>query len=297
MEFLDVEFFDLDDEIGDVLDRLVKSAGCKNISELKPDSLMKPKIKKEELVGWLDETVDFMKRARQALRVANSVVDDLQKEAIKDKATIISLQNVVIEKQSSQLKEVSQTVQTKMESYCDIVKKSCKQSVVTAENIRTAVKSVNEEEDRSRNLLLFALSEETTEDLPAKVADVLESLGEKPRVLDCARLRINREGSCRPVKVTLSNPGSVSQVLRHRNKLRTVDRYRTTFLAPDRTAEERAAHKTLVEQLKEKIKAEPMKYHYIRGKIIVSTIKRNQSAAMDPLLTAFFVKRGAVINP
>ena len=73
LECLDVEFLELDDGIGDVLDRLVKSAGCKNLSELKPDSLMKPKIKKEELVGWLDETVDYMKRARQAMLVANSI--------------------------------------------------------------------------------------------------------------------------------------------------------------------------------------------------------------------------------
>ena len=196
LDCLDQEFFDLDDEIGDIFGRLVKSAGCKDLSELKPDKLMKPKIKKEELVGWLDEIVGYMKRARQALRVANSIVDNLQKEAINDKGTIISLQNVVIEKQNSQLKQVSQTVQTKMESYCDLVKKSCKQSVVTTENIRTAVKSVNEEEDRSRNLLLFALSEETTEDLPAKVADVMKSLGEKPRVLDCAMIGNQREGSC-----------------------------------------------------------------------------------------------------
>ena len=48
---------------------------------------------------------------------------------------------------------MSQTVLTKVESYCDIVKKSCKQSVVTTENIRTAFTSVNEKEDRSKKMI------------------------------------------------------------------------------------------------------------------------------------------------
>ena len=58
------------------------------------------------------------------------------------------------------MKEVSQTVQNKMENYCDIVKKSCKQFVVTTENIRVAVKSVNEKEDVSENLFILTLAED-----------------------------------------------------------------------------------------------------------------------------------------
>ena len=136
LDFLDNELLTLDVEIGDIICRIMESTRSRDVSDITPEKMMKPKIKKEELVSWLDEIVGYMKRARQALRVANSTVDNLQKDAIKDKATIISLQNDVIEKQESQLKEVSQTVQTKMESYCDIVKKkSCKQSVVTTKNI------------------------------------------------------------------------------------------------------------------------------------------------------------------
>ena len=295
LDFLDDELFTLDVEIGDIISRMMESTGCRDVSDLTSEKMMKPKIKKEELVSWLDEIVGYMKRARQALRVANSTVDNLQKDAIKDKATIISLQNVVIEKQKSQLKEVSQTVQTKMESYCDIVKKSCRQSVVTTENIRTAVKSVNEEEDRSKNLLVFSLAEDDTEDLPAKVNDVFESVGEKPRIVDCLRLGNEQKGSCRPVKVTLSNSETVIKVLRQRNMLRNVDRYKTTFLAPDRTLEERATHKILVQQVREKIKTDPSKYHCIRGKTVVSLDKSAKPKLPDPL-TEFFIKRG-VLKP
>ena len=58
------------------------------------------------------------------------------------------------------MKKVLQTVQNKTESYRDIVKQSCKQSVVTTENIRVAVKSVNEKEDGSENLFILTLAED-----------------------------------------------------------------------------------------------------------------------------------------
>ena len=45
----------------------------------------------------------------------------------------------------------SYDVQTKMESFCDIVKERYKQADVTSKNIQTVVKLVNEEEDRSTN--------------------------------------------------------------------------------------------------------------------------------------------------
>ena len=274
LDYLDDNFFELDDECQDIFKRIVQAVGCRDASELKPDKLLKPKIKKEDLVNWLDEIFDHMKRARQALRVAEATIDKLQKDALEDKANIVSLQSVVIQKQREQLSEVSATVQNEMKSYCDIVKTNCSNVVVTPDRIKSVVKSVNEEDDRSKNILVFGLKEEEKENLTAVVSDLIESVGEKPKIQDCIRIGGgNNKESCRPVKVMLSNSDTAHHILRRSSKLRGVVRHRNVFLAPDRSSEERASHKALVDDIKKKMKTDPSKYHYIKNNVVVSVPK------------------------
>ena len=270
VDALEMSFDNLDDDCDDVFGRVLKSTGCRDISEIGSDNLLKPEIKKKHLAEWLVDTFDIMNRARQALRIAKATIDKLQNETISDKASIISLQNVLIEKQNSQLREVSQTVHSEMKSYCDIVKQSCGKSGATTETIRKAVKSVAEEEDRSKKLLVFGLTEEKAENLKDSVTNVFESVGEKPSVMECVRIGSERPGTCRPVSVTLRSADMLRQTLRQSSKLKKIGRYSKTYLAPERTKEERETHKKLVEQMKEKIKSDSSKYHYIRGKTVVS---------------------------
>ena len=65
-----------------------------------------------------------------------------------------------------------------MKGQCDIAKrkKSCKKSdsYVAKEHIKTRLKSVSKEDDRSKNLIVFGLHEENDEDLESKVSDMLE---------------------------------------------------------------------------------------------------------------------------
>ena len=53
------------------------------------------------------------------------------------------------------------------------------------------------------------------------------------------------------------------------------------YVSPDRSPEDRAAHKQLVTEMKEKIKAEPNKYHFIRNKSIISRVKENDKNVAD----------------
>jgi hypothetical protein len=79
----------------------------------------------------------------------------------------------------------------------------------------------------------------------------------------------------RPVKVTLSSAATVQQILGKSRKLRT-SQYDSVYLTPDRTAEQRAEHRQLVEQLKKKGKDEPGRHHYIKAGQIFSTELKNQ---------------------
>ena len=78
-------------------------------------------------------------------------------------------------------------------------------------------------------------------------------------------------GKVRPIKVTVASPEIVNQVLSSASKLKKgSEDWRSVYLAPDRSKDERLAHQKLVKELKEKIANEPDdKYHYIRdGKIL-----------------------------
>ena len=65
----------------------------------------------------------------------------------------------------------------------------------------------------------------------------------------------------------------MTQILSKVSNLRYFDQYRQVFISPDRTPEQRAVHRELIEQLKFKRTNEPTSRHYIRGGQIFSADK------------------------
>ena len=104
----------------------------------------------------------------------------------------------------------------------------------------------------------------STPDVAETVSEILLDINEKPRVVECIRIGTSRVGSVRPIKVKLFSADAVSSVLRSAKHLKNSDRNKNTFIAPDRTQTEQAAHKKLVERMKAMMTEEPDKYHYIR---------------------------------
>ena len=89
-------------------------------------------------------------------------------------------------------------------------------------------------------------------------------LNEKPRVEASTLGRIcTNKTVIRPVKVTLSSATAVQQILQKSRNLRNMDKFKDVFLSPDRTAEQRAQQKLLVQELKEKTLAMPGKKYFI----------------------------------
>ena len=80
---------------------------------------------------------------------------------------VIKLQGELLESKSEQLKSVQtavqttvkDTVQAEIRSYSDVVKKT-DSAAFTPETLKKVFKNVVEEEDRSRNLMVFGLEEE-----------------------------------------------------------------------------------------------------------------------------------------
>ena len=137
--------------------------------------------------------------------------------------------------------------------------------------IEAVVKNVADREERCRNVILYGIQEKAEENLKEEVENVLIEIGEKPVVKDCTRVGQKRDDVPRPVKFTLSSTDHVSQVLRNAKRLRTKEGFKSVYLSPDRTVNERKAHKKLLEQLAEKRRSEPTKSHYIKNNKVFSS--------------------------
>ena len=139
--------------------------------------------------------------------------------------------------------------------------------------LKTVVKNVVEEEDRSKNFLIFGLPEDPKEQISSKVNEVLQELGENTKV-EAFRIGLKaKKQTPRPVKVSVSNTIVVTKILSRARKLRDSQRFKMVFISPDRTPDQRAAHRELVERLKLKKTEEPQMRHYIRGGQICSVEK------------------------
>ena len=203
------------------------------------------------MIELQDQVISLQERlltAKEGLSKARKVSEDFKTEIV-----------------NTFQKEVSSVKQ----SFSDVVKSgSLKTSAATisteSESIKSVAKQIALEEELGRNIIVFGLCEEENEDICSKVSDVLESLGEKPRVEAC-RIGKKSPSATRPVKVSLSSSSIVQQILKNSSKLSGTEKFKRVFLAPDRTAEEKAHRKELVLELKRRAEVDKDKKLFIRG--------------------------------
>ena len=205
--------FDLDEleDVGGCVERWL----CEAKEELKvSDELMLSKEKflipnKTVLSAWLASASQLMARQRDVMSNMQETIEALKTEALADKDRVIRLQTQLLEQKEVQLQSlqttvkttVQDTVQSEIRSYSETVKKTS--GTASTKSLKSAVKSVVTEEDRSKNLIVYGLKEEQDELLPEAISEILSEIGEKPR-FDVVRIGVKRPGpSTRPVKVSL----------------------------------------------------------------------------------------------
>ena len=270
-----------------VLREMYSELNLDNDCIIRQSHLNKRTLPKEKLAEWLETvcyildsfSVPLLKNAVSSVDCSTKRIVELQRKKIDDQNEIIRLKDKVIEKKSDELKEVKSTVQTEIKSFSSIVKKNSP-STVTRKTIEAAVKSVCDQEDRSKNVIIYGVEESINEVLTDEVGKVLEEIDEKPVMRDCVRVGVKRSGDTRPrpIKFSLRNSDHVAQVLRSAKRLHTKEGYKSVYLCPDRTVQERKSFKKLLDQLKELRESEPNKTHYIRNNRIVSSDKNSDSS-------------------
>ena len=265
------------------------SSGTNHPNAVTPNSLSNQRqMTRDVMAQRLSEILKIVYIQMDYVAHLEGELQQLKSDTIEKQERVIKLQDELITAKEGQLVELRDTVVSSVSSVSDTVKtqfQSYSEALQGAETLtgntlldhntlKTVVKDVVAEEDRSRNLVIFGLPEEPAEQITDKVNKVLEVLGEKPKI-EAVRIGLKaKEQTPRPVKVSVSNSTIVSQVLSKSKNLRNSHQYKKVFISPDRTPDQRAAHRKLIEQLKAKRAEEQNKHHYIKGGQIFTVEKR-----------------------
>ena len=114
-------------------------------------------------------------------------VEQLTSERLKDQnKIIIALQEQLLKKKDGELTSVK-TGDAKLLICLDQDMKTCA-AALAPKNIRAAVQSVADKEDRSKNLIIYGIDEAENEVLSDKVSEVISLVDEKSVIRDSCRV-------------------------------------------------------------------------------------------------------------
>ena len=246
------------------VDSVVKGLGIKSYTQLTPEACRKPV--KEASGPWLCDSLIALRSVCVEFLKFQSATDPLQMELIKSQKQVIDLQAQLLACKSEQLACKNEQLQSLQSTVKTTVEESVKAEfdtysskvqspapAIAADTVKSFVKTVVEEEDRSRSLMVFGLAEASKENLSNKISAVFQDIGEKPRFEAC-RLGKSISGDdkkkVRPVKVTVSSSMIASHILSKSRNLRNTVDHSSVFICPDRSPDERARHRELVHELK-----------------------------------------------
>ena len=258
-------------------------------------------VTKDKLIEWLETACYLLDTCAVPLleKATKKVgkIEQLLEEKIDDQKSIIDLQQRLLKQKEEglkcvetvvqstvqkELKSVQTAVKTEMKSYSSALTGSFS-APISEKKIISAVKSAAEKEDRKRNVIIYGVEESDNEVLPERVSGILQEIGEKPVLRNSCRIGIKKSFNICPIKFTLSSSDVVGQVLRKAKLLRSKEGFKSVYVCPDRTIEERRAYKKLLHELKLKSEAEPDKSFVIRNDKIVSVSVNSSSASKaDP---------------
>ena len=247
------------------------------LSELVASSLAKSK--KDILADIIVNLVQVFEKNMNLCKIAAEKIDDLKTEQIDQQKKLLALQN---SKMNSMQTAVTSELKQEIKSWSDIVKKNnskmqSDQLSITKKSVQQVIRNVNEEERRSKNLMIHGLKESDNDDINEtlqSVREVFESMNlPDPDTIDCYRVGRKETGRTRPVRLEYKNSGDVDFALSHSSKLKNSSKYSTVYLSPDRTKEQQLAHKAFIKKMKELISLDSGKHYYIKNNKVLSADK------------------------
>ena len=254
---------------------------CKSHQDVTLEKLTKQQgITKEILAKILLEGYQTVYSHRDTFESSRVGVEKLKSELIAAQRSVVRLQQQLLDfqekllkTQTEQLQSMSTVVDTAVDkgirSYSQALSRTIKDSVpvLSEQTLKKVVQEAVTDDDRSRNVVVFGLADEASEDLDSKIARLFDDIDEKPS-FEAVRIGEQSEETNRPVKVCLRNSETVHRILQKAKNLRNSATHRTVYVQPDRSPEERAKHRELVAEMKRRASKNPDIYYFIlNGKI------------------------------
>ena len=270
-------FKDISHDVGSWIENVEKTTNCRKSGDFSVERLMK--LNKDILAKLLFEGYRSASSYIGFIDDARTQVENLKSELIESHRSQIKLQQNLLEVQSEQIKSVSTVIDTAIEngmkSYSQVVTNSVSKPEpnLTEEKLKKVIQEAVADEDRSKNIMVFGMSEEAEEDVSDKITAVFEEISEKPR-FEAARIGREKTGKVRPIKVSLCSSDAVHQILAKARNLRTSTSHRSVYIEPDRSLEERVKQKELLTEMKRRANEDNSKYYYIRSGRICCRDKR-----------------------
>ena len=258
------DFYSLERKCEEVLRSVLQMAGNTTLTE---QDIMK--AEKDTLSVMILSLVDVAENSLKVLRSAAKDMETLRSDQISSQERIMKLQEKLICKHE-ELKSVQF---------------DSKSGPQQGEKVEAIVKSVVDESERQRQVVLFGVPEENCSDLGSTIDDVLKDAcgPDKPRVKDFCRVGAPKPGKIRPVKVCFDSQEDVQTTIGRAKHLKNSKKYEKVFIAPDRSPAERARRRLLVQQLREKKEREPKMHHYIsRGEVRSTELCPETETASNP---------------
>ena len=258
------------------IQKVVKAVNVSCTSEVNESALMK--LNKNPLAKLVENLLDLIEQNVELCKCAAGKIDQLKSEKIAD-------QKMLIEIQQTQMSTVQDTVKCEIKSWADVVKKNNNQRNVkqlTETSVKQAVRAVNEEERRSKNLMIYGCQEQENEadfEVSKTVKDVFAAVDifPVPRAYEAYRIGKKEQGKNRPIKAELGTATEVDSVLGCARNLKDSVNFKHVYLGPDRTKEHQLAHNKLVKEMKQMIGRDPSKHYFIRQSKICSVDKNLSS--------------------
>ena len=140
---------------------------------------------KETLIMCLLEGYQTAFSHKNKFESSKACLEQLKSELIAAQRSIVKLQQQIIDTQEEQMNTMSTVVDTAVDkgiqSYSQIVSQTIAQPRnLSKEKLKSAVQEAVREDDRAKNVVVFGLSEEKSEDLDRKIVELFSEIEEKP---------------------------------------------------------------------------------------------------------------------
>lgn len=197
---------------------------------------------------------------------------EMQREVIRLQKEVLQLKDQL---HSAEKSAFSTTVRKELQSYSAVLTQNCAAAVAPKKlqtALRKATAPVEEDVDRSKNLMVFGLPETEDEGSTSTtdaVSKVFAHLEVSPAVASASRLGTKTSTRARPVKVSLEKREDLLLLLKRARQLRQSDCYRRVYLSPDLSREEREDSSRLHKTLKQLRLDNPGRKYWVKGGAIM----------------------------